>query len=180
MDKYILVILCSAGLLIASCSQKFPATLSDSSGVLVVPIAVSNETEYDFMHQFEFEYSPLTPREIIIIPKRGKQFVICDDFPPGTYQIDTLKYSEIHRPRMYTESSSGSITSDYPLDFEVRPGKITILEYIFEIKQEYLYSQTENMQESFHVFPLVGAQRQNIINALAELENAELWGLDDL
>ncbi len=54
--------------IVSSCSTKLPVPSSNNTGILVIPVTISNETTADFLYQYTFDYSPQTKVYIKVVP----------------------------------------------------------------------------------------------------------------
>jgi hypothetical protein len=162
------------GIGFVSCVEKFPRTVSENEGVLIIPHKAVNKSmnKNGYGYRYHFNYSPQTPAEIIINPCSKKFFAITN-FPAGKYQLDSMTVYGNTNPL----SVSVTIMRDVPISenysFEIKPGHITVFEKSFNVyKEDTGYKKTTQ----YRCFEDISEdQRKEIREALSKIENIGDW-----
>ncbi|NNK96376.1 MAG: sel1 repeat family protein [Desulfobacterales bacterium] len=166
---------------ISSCSQKLPVPTSDDTGVLIIPTKIQNRTAYSYIYYYSLLYSPELQLKIDIFPKGNEKFFILDNFPSGKYQINGLEIISIPQHKVTTSTSSTTVKAPNPIDFEIKPKQVTMLDFIFWVEQKYVDSASvEQFYQNFGTTQIDATQRDKLYEELRGLPNAELWDLTQL
>lgn len=164
-------------LLLTACAQKLPPSSAESKGVIVVPTAITNKTQYRFFYHYALVTEPESETELLINPTTSYDFVIIDDVLPGSYEITGIK--TISSPGEGLPSVGSRIDEfSRPYPVEIVPGEIKILNFLFVVEQRYTNpNSVEQSSQSIAIRPLNDSQRAQVVTALQALPNAELWDI---
>ena len=162
-------------LFLPACAQKLPPSSSEGRGIVVVPTAITNKTQYRFFYHYALVTEPESETELLINPTSSYDFIIMDNLVPGTYQITGIKtISSPGEGLPSIGSRVDQLSRPYPL--EIVSGKITVLNFLFVVEQRYTNpNSVEQSSQSVAIRPLEDSQRSNLIEAILALPNADLW-----
>lgn len=174
-----IILLISIPLYISSCSQKLPVPVVDGTGILVIPTTSRNLTSYPYGYYYTFLYGPETKAQIKVVPLGSRNFMIIDDFPPGNYEISGIRsISSANTGDSFAHVSAETTAFSRSIPFEIRSGGITLLNYMFSVKQKFNDTTIVlRYSQGFYFKPLDESQHKQVVSDLKNLPNAEQWTL---
>ena len=183
MKKLLLIIhTLAVSLLIISCSQKMPVPGNTNTGLLVIPVTSTNMTSFKYGYYYNFVYTPEAEVELRVVPLGSRSFVIIDNLPQGKYEISgikTISSTNTDGGLPHIGSKTTDFSSSIPI--EIIANSLTLLGYGLSIEQDYVYGNALHRYVQRYSFrPLDESQQNQLIAELQNLQNADLWNMDQL
>lgn len=180
--KVTYVLMLMSLLTLAACTpMKLNPPSPEKQSVLVLPITYTKKSQnnrhgFYYVYQITSDNKQVEPYDAIIKFPIQADMLIVDALPPGDYRVSRFSFFPLGTGTKTYDNNTYSRNDPFTL----APGMITIFSKSFNLlTYNKIPGRGLSTSYSFDIDPVTEEHRQQILNALGQLENFQSWKVLD-